>query len=667
MPTTLPYLTLQLLVLIAGGVFVSALLLGARRQVQTSILAIAMLVVGCTFVFLLMRGREITTSIRSHAELVNSVPHLGLPDEGFTSSSSCQACHPHHYQTWHDSYHRTMTQPATPRTVVADLDNVRLENRGRTYFVQRRGDEYWVDMVDPDWEHELLAKSVYPNLQPDPPRVWKRIVMTTGSHHQQTYWVASKNGRKLYNLPFMYLVDDDRIVPREEVFLRPPNAGRGFDVWNNNCIECHSVAGEPNFDDATGHFDTRVAELGISCEACHGPGHEHVRANRDPRRRYRYHSASEPDPTIVHPGRLDAQRSAYVCGQCHGMNVLKNDTFRAGLRYRAGGDLTDVKMILRMHDENLTDADKPDWPRLQRHLKRQTPTFLEERFWPDGMVRVSGREHNAMVESPCFRGGELSCLSCHSMHSAMSTTDLLARDMDTNLACLQCHQSYAADITAHTHHAPESSGSQCMNCHMPHTTYGLLKAIRSHHINSPSVRESLDASRSNACNLCHLDKPLDFAARHLHEWYDQPQPELSPEHRTTSAALLWLLRGDANQRALIAWHMGWEPAKQASGQFWLAPHLAHLLSDPYSAVRYIAGRSLRQLPHLADLHDDFVGQQQYMEASRRRAVELWTRFHVPRLDRHGEHVLINADGSLQTVRINQFAAQRDDRMVDLRE
>ena len=32
------------------------------------------------------------------------------------------------------------------------------------------------------------------------------------------------------------------------------------------------------------------------------------------------------------------------------------------------------------------------------------------------MVRVGGRDYTAMVESPCYLKGELSCLSCHQMH-----------------------------------------------------------------------------------------------------------------------------------------------------------------------------------------------------------------------------------------------------------
>ena len=84
--------------------------------------------------------------------------------------------------------------------------------------------------------------------------------------------------------------------------------------------------------------------------------------------------------------------------------------------------------------------------------------------------------------------------------------DQLKPEMEGSAACLQCHESIAADIPAHTHHSLESSGSDCYNCHMPHTTYGLMKAIRSHQIDVPSMEQSLKTGRPNACNLCHLDQ-----------------------------------------------------------------------------------------------------------------------------------------------------------------
>ncbi|GIT38390.1 MAG: hypothetical protein Ct9H300mP7_3110 [Verrucomicrobiota bacterium] len=35
-----------------------------------------------------------------------------------------------------------------------------------------------------------------------------------------------------------------------------------------------------------------------------------------------------------------------------------------------------------------------------------------------------------------------------------------------------------------------------------------------------------------------------------------------------------LLKGDAGQRAIAAWHMGWEPARKVSGGNWQGPWLS---------------------------------------------------------------------------------------------
>src|SRR6185369_16135276 len=49
---------------------------------------------------------------------------IQITDRGYTSSDTCKACHPREYATWRESYHRTMTQVATPETVLASFDGV---------------------------------------------------------------------------------------------------------------------------------------------------------------------------------------------------------------------------------------------------------------------------------------------------------------------------------------------------------------------------------------------------------------------------------------------------------------------------------------------------------------------------------------------------------------
>jgi hypothetical protein len=202
---------------------------------------------------------------------------------------------------------------------------------------------------------------------------------------------------------------------------------------------------------------------------------------------------------------------------------------------------------------------------------------------------------------------------------------------------------------------------------MPFTTYGILKAIRSHQISSPSVRASVDTGRPNACNQCHQDKTLAWAADHLSRWYGVPAPELSADERQIAATALWALRGDAGQRALAAWSFGWEEGLAASGDHWQAPYLAQLLEDRYDAVRYIAGRSLRRLPGFRDFGYDFVGPPDQRAAAHRRALEVWAGAPKSPDRPFAPAVLVDAQGRLQRATFERLWKQRDDRPMKINE
>ena len=77
------------------------------------------------------------------------------------------------------------------------------------------------------------------------------------------------------------------------------------------CVDCHATAGQPGI--AADSAETRVAELGIACEACHGPAGTHAEKNRSPLHRYAMHCQREGDPTVVNPARLDARAQVDVC------------------------------------------------------------------------------------------------------------------------------------------------------------------------------------------------------------------------------------------------------------------------------------------------------------------------------------------------------------------
>ncbi|MET0213939.1 MAG: cytochrome c3 family protein [Vicinamibacterales bacterium] len=605
---------------------------------------------------------------------------IQVEGDGYVSSNACRACHPAQYSAWHASFHRTMTQVATPDSVRADFNGVRVDAvAGNPIALERRGSEHWAEFADPDWRGANDAR----------PRIARQIVMITGSHYQQVYWYRTDRNRVLGQLPAMYLIADRRWIPRDASLLHPrveggpPETGR----WNAVCVNCHATNGKRRFEApadaaATGvpsiTADTRVAELGIACEACHGPAAEHVRLNGSPLRRYRQYLTGEVNSAIVQPQRLKPAVSSQVCGQCHAVwehfdEAAERRANVDGLLYRPGDDLSKTRFVV----QPTRNTDAPT----MRAILQAYPGYLADSFWPDGMVRVSGREYNGLIDSPCFANATdesrtLSCFSCHTMHktaedarslAAWADTHQVAAGKEGNGACLQCHASIGADLQRHTRHAAESTGSSCYNCHMPYTTYGLLRALRSHRISSPSVAESVATGRPNACNACHLDKTLAWTSDFLEKWYGTAPVRLTEDDRTVAASLLWLLRGDAGQRALAAWSMGWEPARATSGTSWLALPLAMLLNDPYDAVRYIAYRSLESLPGFDGFQYDFLAPPAERTAATLRALEHWPRT-LRSFDRRTDSaLLLDAAGAPRMDVIVRLGLERNDRPVVLRE
>lgn len=643
-------------------------------MVPTGLLVLAALILGVATI--------LTSQPLIPESLVTNRP-IQVSTDGFVSSSACQACHPSEYDTWHGSYHRTMTQVATAETVLADFDGVEVaEAHGDPMQLTRRGREFWAEFNDPG----------APGPESTRPRITRQVVMITGSHHQQIYWYATGHDRALNVLPGVFLIDAQRWVPRSAVLLHPPNQSVSMidGHWNAVCVACHTTLPRTRFDTPflsepidEQQIDTTTAEFGIACEACHGPAEEHIQAHQNPLNRYRVHldelddQDDQPDQTIVQPALLDPQRSSQVCGQCHSVwEFYDIDGERAanehGLRYRPGDELRDTRFLPQPTEQR----DSP----LLAALVEEDPAWVIGSFWSDGIIRVSGREYSALQDSPCYKDAvdadrTMSCFSCHTLHKSpddprsvkeWATTHQVSPGMNGNAACLQCHESLRTNTAAHTRHETGSAGSACYNCHMPYTSYGLLRAIRSHTISSPSVIETVETGRPNACNLCHLDKTLAWTGTTLRDWYGTPTPALTDEEQTVATGLLWAMKGDAGQRALTAWSLGWSPAQAASGTSWMVPHLAELLNDPYEAVRFIAYRSVRTLPGYETFRYDYLDDRPARVAATLPLLQTWQQSRQSYRRRDPE-LLVDDDGEIRVDAFRRILNQRDNRSLFLRE
>lgn len=623
-------MTADVLILAAAALTLLAVALLLARRLparQRAILAIG----GVALIAIVVARTLLRTDLDllRIAQADHPVEHVG---DGYASSSQCRACHPAQFESWHASFHRTMTQRPSPASVKGDF-GASLSLDGRQIALSREGDLYLVDMPRPAWLNAAAPGS----------RVQSPVELVTGSHHYQVYWLASGNSTFLAQLPFVWLVHEGRWIPRRSVFITPPGELKGdeYGRWNHVCIRCHATDGHPNF--APGPPDaarTTVSEFGIACEACHGPGAAHAGAMRNPLRRYAVYLGFADESGMTNPRKLAGARASQICAQCHSFNVPTAEEYRdflkSGFHYRPGDDLARTRRIAQESGRDLDPG----------------------QFWPDGLVRVTGREYHGLRASPCFKGGDFSCLSCHELHKPESDPrDLrewrnaqLVHFAEPNGLCLQCHQPLrdAAALQSHAHHRAGSSGAECVNCHMPNTVYGLGKAARAHQITNPDVATDLAARRPNACNLCHVDRTLGWTAGAMAKWYGKPRPALTGEQRRIPASLIDLYKGDAGQRALAVYSLGWAPARAVAGEDWALPHLLHALDDRYEVIGLVAYRALRQFAAGKALTPDFLDLP---PSARRAAVEKTT----------------GAGRSVDEAEIRRLRAARDERPVSLKE
>lgn len=511
----------------------------------------------------------VAAMVRSIAAETRTPVDLGAVD--YATSESCEMCHPQRYASWYRTYHRTMTQPADPGAVLGDFGGATLTHDGVTSRFTRDGDRFFIETLNAYGAMER-----------------HEVALTVGSRRIQQY--VTRVGDRHVRLPLAWNIEERRWMHLNGAFLDPDGAAFNTHraLWDVNCIFCHNTKAQPRYDVATGTFDAKVAELGIACEACHGPAAVHVARNRDPLRRYLLHLGGR-DPTIHSPAEMTPERQVEVCGHCHGQRTPNPPSRLAeflttGDPYTAGDDLGAVTRPLDAHTAV---------PGIDVAL----------RFWKDGTPRLTAYEYQGLLLSKGHETSDLTCISCHDMHGG-DPRGMIQPAMRGNQGCLQCHGDIGRDLRAHTGHDPAGAGSDCYSCHMPPTTWGLLAIHPSHRITNPEPARAWRHDMPDACTVCHTDRTAAWAAREVSRHYGSPLPADLPvrggfEHAETVRALL---AGDVVQRAVAAHALAAERSstREVAARLWAIPLLIVTLEDRYPAIRRVARRGLERLAALAE-------------------------------------------------------------------
>jgi hypothetical protein len=532
--------------------------------------------------------------LEQRAVAVDLATPRDLHGGAYAGSAACRRCHEDHYRSWHRTFHRTMTAEATPATVRGDFSGATLRYAGVLARMDR--------------DQAGTFQMTFAPAGGGPART-ASVARVVGSRRYQQY--LTRVGDSYWRLPVAYHLEERRWFSMNGAFLvsddsppAPAAAGRplfGGEVydrhvarWNDNCVFCHNVAPDPGRQPITGAFRTTVAELGIACEACHGPGAEHAARNADPVRRYALHAGGAPDPTVVNPARLSPARAADLCGRCHGQRITDDvGPFLAhGDPFVAGDDLA------------LYSA--PLWR--DTALGGDRGAFAA-RFWPEGTPRLTAYEYQGLLQSACAQRGALTCTSCHGMHDgdprgqirSRFASGAAAENASENASedgmCTSCHGALAdaREKLRHSRHDPAGAGARCVACHMPRIVYGVLDIHRSHRIEIPDPACAGAHGRPDACTGCHVDRSRAWAATAMARLWGRHAADREGEG--SGAPLEAVFGGDPIERAVAAEALGGSdaPADGAARARRAGALLEVMAADRYPAVRHLAWRALGRL------------------------------------------------------------------------
>jgi len=433
----------------------------------------------------------------------------------YVGSSTCGGCHPDQFTTWNDSMHPKKLRTADPTTVIGDF------TVGYITLSPSKVD------VDVTVEVYSDGTNYYINLDNDSapgPNNYTVSHVLGGTGWKQRY--VAPIGDSKYILPIQWNIATASWTSggynAEDWFNTTTGAPKtiGKDrSWDRRCSGCHATGVELTYN-ATGteEWVATYSEPGAGCEACHGPGSEHVAPG------------SDKQATIW------KSVSSTTCGACHtrgeGIGVIGGKT--TGFPFNANGETF-------MPGENLDEyytlaPGVHDDGNVSRQHHQQYIDYLGHPH-SDSLSTIQDSEHGQDFCLDCHSTDyqlapsdakptvatarhDIECSSCHEPHGNALDHDLR---MPQEFVCTQCHSTGDTQPGETTHHPqaelvngtipiPELSGTQwmgvtCTDCHMPLVAKSAVEYdVASHSFYFISPELSIEHGTPNSCTVtCHQD------------------------------------------------------------------------------------------------------------------------------------------------------------------
>src|SRR2546422_5518066 len=409
------------------------------------------------------------------------------PGASYVGRQVCGQCHQQAEERWRGSHHDLAMQPATDASVAGDFNDARFSYAGVTSTFSRRDGKFVVRTDGPDGRLRDYE-----------------VKYTFGASPLQQYLVEFPDGR-LQALSiawdtrpraqggqrWFHLYPGENVTHRDELHWTNPSQN-----WNYMCAECHSTGVRKNYDAKTRRFATTYAQVNVSCQACHGPGSNHV-AWAKKEGNWRSLDGRTKGLAVA----LDERKA--------GTWALRAETGTAQ-RTPAARPAREVELCGRCHARRGQFSD--DYVHGRPLGATHRVALLEDRlYYPDGQIRDEVYEYGSFLQSKMFARG-VTCSDCHDPHSGTLRAP-------GSQVCLGCHTGQKYETPTHHFHAAGSRGADCAGCHTPTTTYMVIDPRHDHSFRVPRPDLSVKLGVPNACTRCHAGRPAEWAAKQVEAWY----------------------------------------------------------------------------------------------------------------------------------------------------